>query len=326
MPILSETNIIKIDSQICSINALHSQCSLDIIPIEIEEGEISIDKLIIPYSFYQVNSTNNYIDLSYYLNTNPLNVMTYTCVIPQGNYSAVQFAFILQNLITSNTPILLTITYNRNTNQFNFLITNNYRMTFLFQTGMNSYRSSYVLIGCLQNDYQMLINVLFIPPNQINMNPIRYIDVQLNIVHPNIFESNRYIHRNLSCIPVITNPFNYITEIPINRSMKINHTIISHIEIQLIDNFQQPLNLNGEHFLLLLKIDKKRNVMTFKPNKIKEHIETKEALIHSMDPFVARDRSRAIPLKTKQTLIDIMKLKTKLLKYEIDENNIFDLS
>lgn len=278
------TNLIKIDSSKCAIDYTHSSCSLDIIPITVTNGSICVDTLILPYSFYQVNATNNVF--TYAVSSSTGSLQTVSVVLEYGTYSINEIiTFLNKNIPTT----LLQIKYSNNTNKVSFLLVQpipiapvvtptvtptitpittaivtqtvtpivtpviiTVSMALLF-SGFNSIGSA---LGFGVGDiYLNNSSPFIISPNQINVNPIRFIDLEINFLNPNVHSENLTIFRNLCTIPILCKPFQSIIYNPIDRKMPLNHQTINHIEIRLKDNFGQPLQLNGEHFILLLKVE-----------------------------------------------------------------------
>ena len=81
-----------------------SYCEWIIPVLEVPDGYhiyLSVQNCVIPYSFYNINSTNNYL---IYL----VNYIQYYIYIPQGNYNINQLITTLQSLMLTG----FNITYN----------------------------------------------------------------------------------------------------------------------------------------------------------------------------------------------------------------------
>ena len=212
-----------------------------IIPIiEVPDGYhiyLSVQNCVIPYSFYNINSTNNYL-------TYLVNQIQYYITIPQGNYNINQLITTLQSLMLSG----FTITYNNINNKLTF--------TYLTDFSLLDTSTIFPIIGFKLNTLYVSSSYSLISVNSINMHPIKCINVVSNLMTYNINKS--FVNNNtiLCCIPINNQPFSLIEYHNINN-FRINLfiNIISSIKIKLIDDSGNLLNLNGLNFSLTIQLD-----------------------------------------------------------------------
>ena len=206
------------------------------------KAHISLTDAVIPYSFYNVNSTND--TLNYELNS-----ISYQLQITHANYNITTFIAYLQ----SNLQAGFTITYNSATNKILFSHST-YDFSFL------SSSTCFELIGFIEgNTYTSSANNL---TSVIGINFFTIRNIQI--------VSSNFIMNNINTIT--PNQANIITSIPINSQMggiinynNINNisslvheiTNINSLHIRLEDQDSDILNLNGLHWSanLLLTIE-----------------------------------------------------------------------
>ena len=132
--------------------------------LEVQEGYyiyLSVQNVSIPYSFYNVNESNNKIE---YI----LNSQLYTVNIPSSNYNVNQFIEYLSSVMTN-----FTITYSSKTNKITF-VHNALNFTLLssstcykilgFKEGIN-YTSNNVSLTSVSCVNMMTVNSIFVLSN-----------------------------------------------------------------------------------------------------------------------------------------------------------------
>jgi len=212
-----------------------------IIPtLEVPDGYhiyLSVQNCVIPYSFYNINSTNNYL---IYL----VNHIQYYVYIPQGNYNINQLITTLQSLMLTG----FTITYNSINNKLTF--------TYITDFSLLDTSTIFPIIGFKLNTVYVASSYSLTSVNSINMHPIKCINIVSNLMTYNINKS--FVNNNtiLCCIPINNQPFSLIEYHNINN-FRINLFIntISNIKIKLIDDNGNLLNLNGLNFSITLQLD-----------------------------------------------------------------------
>ena len=198
---------------------------------------LSVQSVVIPYTFYNINSTNNILD--YVLSNNSGGQV----VIPYGNYNAINLATLL-----TTSMLNFTVKYNPITNKFTFT---NSSSEFTFETTS----TCFTILG-ITNSLRSSTNNIYTSTNCVNLLSNMCICIQSNLPTGNI-NSSKVSEGNILCsFPVETPPYSLITY-KNNNSFKTNlfSNTISYINIRVCDHLNQLIDLNGCHFNLTLQID-----------------------------------------------------------------------
>jgi hypothetical protein len=196
---------------------------------------ISVQNALIPYSFYNVNSSNNI--LNYYLN-----FTDYSVIIPIGNYNINQ---LISELMSSMQD--MTIKYNNIQNTLTFTHATDEFLIFSTSTCLG-------LIGLTttaRSTSKSLTSTIC-----INVNPIKCINIVSNLTTYSInkaFPNNASI---LCCVPVKTSPYSlieYVNQNNFKTNLYMNQ--LSELRIKLTDDYGNLINLNGCHFSLTVQLD-----------------------------------------------------------------------
>ena len=213
--------------------------SFELPTIEIQDNcylYLSIQYMSIPYSFYNINEYNNYLCYS-------INNITYTLYIDIGSYNINQ----LIEYINSNTDLVLT--YNSQTNKITFTSTYDF---VLFKTS-----NCLELLGFknnLTNYYSsnLLLTSVFV----CNLLSIQMINVISNYTTYNFTQNNANDLSIICSVPVNTSPNSLIIYKNTNNyrsNLFVNN--ISNISFKLIDQNNNPIQLNGCDFNLTIQFD-----------------------------------------------------------------------
>jgi hypothetical protein len=212
-------------------SGLTSDCEFYLPVIEIPSNfhiHVSIQNFVCPYTFYNINSSNNTL---IYLENSIANTITIT----NGNYNT-------NTLITELTSKMtrFTITYNSTTNKLTF-VNSLYDFTFStlstclsllgFSTGLSSSSKSLTSDKC------------------VNLCPYRCICISTNF---KTFSVNKKYSNNttlLASIPINTAPNSIIVYENKNNFKSNTFTNnINNIRIKLTDHNFNLLDLNGQHW------------------------------------------------------------------------------
>ena len=204
----------------------------------------------IPYSFYAVNKYNQYLDIEEKINNQ---TTQRTIVIPAGNYSAIDFSKTLKTLL-NNPNITYEIEYNKINNRYLISITTpNATAIFKFRTGENNNESCYKFLGLIKEDL-IINNVPLLSMNSIIMNDISYLQIRSDLGNNILSSSNE--DNIIEVIPINAVPYGYISYTPHQpNKYLLSSKTLSNIYIQLLDNNNNLVNLNGLSFLITIKID-----------------------------------------------------------------------
>lgn len=208
--------------------------------IEIPDGfhiYLSLQKASIPHTFYNINMTNNLLDISD--NTN--NIISY--IIPVGNYNMNQLVSYLQTTTGIN------IQYNSITNKLTFTNTKIWNIqsssTILSILGFND-------VTTVQSSLTFIIESI----HCANLASVKTINIATNVTTMNI---NKAIPNNnsiIASIPVNSPPYSIIQyENANNCRANLYINSLSMLNIKLIDDLGYLIDLNGVHYSMTFQID-----------------------------------------------------------------------
>jgi hypothetical protein len=226
-----------------------------------EEIRVSVINASIPYSFYNVNYANKYLDVRE-SDANGSNAVNYTLTLTEGNYNAIQFLSLFQSAINSRSASVgksftYVITYDKFTNKGTFSLSSlNAKSVFLFSSGSNQRFDCEYLLGFSGGDKTLTSSSPLTSNATINMSPYEaiYINSNLGIVN-NYYTKTSNLSPILLKVPITSLPFSYIQWE--NRSgdlltYRSSRQVISTIEIQIKDADGDDIDLqNGTWFLSL---------------------------------------------------------------------------
>ena len=208
--------------------------------LSIEEGYyiyLSVQNVSIPYSFYNVNESNNKIE---YI----LNSQLYTIYINSSNYNINQFIEYLSSTMTD-----FTITYSSRTNKITF-IHNAFNFTLL------SSSTCYKILGFKENINYTSNNYSLTSINCVNMMTVNSIFVLSNLMTYNI-SSSLPNSQNVLCQVLVNSPPNSIIHYSNTNHFRTNLFInrLTNINLKLVDEYNNAINLNGLNFIVTLQLD-----------------------------------------------------------------------
>ena len=196
----------------------------------------SVQHMSIPYTFYNINSTNNVL---YYT----VNSVSKSLTITPGNYNVNSLKSFLNTNMTG-----FTVSYSAIQNSYTF-VNSNYNFVFLSTStclsilGFSSQNNSSYLLSMTSNI-------------AVNLATIRCICIQTNLQTSNINKANVNNYSVLCSIPVDVAPYSIITYRNINN-FKVNTftNVISLLTIKLTDQFGQLIDLNGSNWSMTLQFN-----------------------------------------------------------------------
>lgn len=197
---------------------------------------VSVTHAVIPFTFYNINSTNNTLIYN-------VNGSVFTLTIPEGNYNITN----LLNFLNLNMPSF-TVTYNAINNKFTFVHST---YSFIF-TNSSTCLS---ILGFIQQDNNSS-GLILISNRAVNLAPIRCICISSNLKTFNIDKSQNNNYSTICSIPINTQPYSIITyENKGNFRMNSYTNIINTIAIKLMDQNGNMINLNGANWSMTLQFD-----------------------------------------------------------------------
>ena len=219
-----------------------SDCEYNLPLIEIPDGfhiYLSVVSCLIPYSFYNINSSNNTL----FYSVGGINLITLT--IPIGNYNVNSLLSVLKTNISS----AFTITYDNIKNKFTFTHTTN---DFMFMSSSTCLQ----ILGFNNNITILSTSLSLTSINCVNVYSIRSIQVNSNLITYNINKVQKNNFCILCSVPITCTPFSlieYINRTNFKTNLFLNK--ISNIKIKLTDDNGNLIDLNGCHYSLTLQLD-----------------------------------------------------------------------
>lgn len=205
-----------------------------------EKVYISVKNAVIPYSFYNVNNTNNKLDFT-------LNTFNYSITLTNGNYNV--------NTLKSHILSLLNI------NNFDWII--NYipkTNTFLFKHLINDFMFLYSstcfeLLGFKDNQNYSSISSTLESTISINLFTIKNIYVTSSNFILNNIDSNNHTKSNIICsIPVqgVQNSIIFYEDNAKHLIYNLNN--INNLRITLNDEDGDLIDFNNIHYSMTIEI------------------------------------------------------------------------
>lgn len=256
------SKIININSKDCTkiddnTNQIVNNINEPIVAREDEIITIEVIDCVIPFSCYNVNYLNKYLNV-FEAKLNGSHSATFTIEMPVGNYNVLQFASTLQTILNTNSPgnHTYTITYDKFTNKFTFTVGNNCQAIFLFKTGTDSYRDMQLLLGFYKKeDYYFDHNNPLISDSTANMSPIDSYYIHSNFLLANTYSSkSKNITDLLIKLPINVQPFAFVIYKPYTTlEYIINQNVVNYIYLSVRDSDGDLVNLNNNDWNISLK-------------------------------------------------------------------------
>ena len=220
-------------------NNLTSDCNFILPMIEVPSQHylyMSVIHAVIPYSFYQIDKSNNI--LSYTINSITLQVL-----IEPGNYNARQLSLYLTNNMTG-----FTITYNSIYNKFTFT---HISTDFIFNVGSTCFG----LLGISAVNLNSVSNQL-ISYQSIDLMPHKCLCVSSNLVTSSFNLSSQSELGVLISLPITSAPYSMITyRGDMSHQQCLYKNSFSSIHLRLTDQHGKSLDLNNIHWAITLQLN-----------------------------------------------------------------------
>ena len=219
-----------------------SICMYNLPQIEVPDGHtlyMSLQSAVIPYSFYCINSTNNYLEILE-------GVDTVAIIVPAGNYNVLQLVSYLQGELGNTYSLTYDsitgkVTLSNTTNEFTIKVAGTINVVLGFST---------------TTDTPSGISKSIIGINCVNLTQIRAINVEIDMPTYNVNVAQRYNQNILATIPVIAQPFGLVTyENPNNFRVNMFSCAMNMIKIKLVDNQANLIHLNGVNYQMCIQLD-----------------------------------------------------------------------
>jgi hypothetical protein len=202
---------------------------------------LNIAHVSIPYSFYNINTSNNVLKYSV-LST------IYTIIIPVGNYTVNNLLTQLKALFPSD----FTITYNGINNKFSFTHS---AQDFVFIFDINSIQSSCFGILGFSKNYQYSMNKVLTSDTMANLCPTCCLCISSTFLTQNISSISLNNSSILCSIPITVNPYTIISYSNSLFKVNLNTNILNAIQIKLSDQDGVLLDFNSIHWSITLNLE-----------------------------------------------------------------------
>lgn len=220
------------------INGSHCNCIFDLPSVQIPNQHhvhISVVNAIIPYSFYNINLSNNIL---IYI----VNGVSSTLNITVGNYNSIQLA----SYLTTNMPGF-TCYYNSIPNKFTFTNTQNFTFVSI-STCLKTL--GFVNLDTTSTGFALTSSFC------ANLQSIQCIHIKSNFLTGNINSSDLYIQDTICTIPVNTPPNSNIVFHNHNQfTTNLYSNILNDIVIKIVNQDNAILDLNGLDWSITLQLD-----------------------------------------------------------------------
>jgi hypothetical protein len=222
-------------------------------------GESILYSLIsatIPYTFYGLNKFNDKLDVRETIAGVVKPVRTIS--IPHGNYDAYSFAKKLTSLLNTAT-IEYAITYSKISNKFIiYTVKPGTSAEFLFTSGPNKKIHCHSFLG-FPDDFDVIINTQPLETGMITMNDIYHLQIKSDLGNQNVITSDS-IDNILDIIPITPSPMSFIYYSPnVPTKYLLSQSNLQSVKIELTDNMNRPIDLNGIPFVINIKVEVVKN-------------------------------------------------------------------
>jgi hypothetical protein len=220
-------------------NNLNTDCEFFLPLIEVPLQHtiyISVQHAVIPYSFYNINSTNNLLIYT-------LNSVQYSITIAQGNYNAYDLlAYLKVNMPNIN------ITYDSIVSKYTFSGTSS--ISFL------STSTCLEILGFPTSSSSTSINNVLTSTNCINLQSKHCICIQSNLQTGSLNNTHKNESNIICSIPIDKPPFSTITyQNHNNLRYNLYNNNISTLMLRLTDQNNNILDLNGCHWSISIQLE-----------------------------------------------------------------------
>lgn len=229
-----------------------SSCTFNLPNIEVRQDEkayVNVKQAVIPFSWYNVNETNNILNML-------IGIHSYSISIPFGNYNINQLISYLssQFLNFPGNDKGLTIAYSIQTNKLTF--THIHHTLQLLATS-----TCFELLGFNENTQYNATNTsgtiyVLTSVNGINLFVVRQVYIASdNFILNNVNASNPNDSNILASVSVTGNPNSVIQYENTTTRHLIHHlNNITNLQIKLLDQDSDLLNLNGVNWSVTLEL------------------------------------------------------------------------
>jgi hypothetical protein len=219
-------------------------CVFQIPTLELPDGYyvyISLQQAVIPYSFYSINSRNNYFHIE------DASGNSYSFTVEQGNYNITQMISALLAEMGGGWAIV----YKPITNKIQITNTLGVEFTVKADGTLNH------ALGFMEDADATSVSATLSSIHGINLNQIRAINVELANMPCSTINTAQPLNQNIiSTLPVTSAPYGmifYENQNGFRVNMYCSH--MNRIHIRLLDNLGQLMQMNNVNWQMTLQID-----------------------------------------------------------------------
>ena len=256
---MNETIEIYLNSETAKRRGDTSDCFFSIPIIQLDEEKetayVSLKNAVVPYSWYNVNSSNNLLFIT-------VGVNDYTLTITPANYNVNTLAVELVKLFELGN-MSFSVTYHSKTGKYDFKHAGE---DFVFKKESTCFE----LLGLTDQDHYSMAQIggkLIQSNASCNLFTVRQLLLcSDNFILSNISSASLSSKNIISCIPVSGNPGSII-HYQNDALHKIHHTQnLASLHIQIKNDINEIVNLNGVHWSCTLAI----HIITNPPIDVKK--------------------------------------------------------
>jgi hypothetical protein len=203
---------------------------------------LSVCHASIPYSFYNINGSNNILKYS-------ISSQIFTVTIPVGNYTSNNLLTVLQALLSVNN---FTVSYSGITNQFTFT-NSNFDFTFIYDP-QSIQSTCFGLLG-FSLTYQYSSNKKLTSDTMLNLCPTRCLCISSSFRTANIQTISLNNNSILCSIPINVNPYATITYQNPGYKTNLNSNIFNSVILNIKDQDGNYINFNSIHWSITLQLE-----------------------------------------------------------------------
>lgn len=213
-------------------------------------SSMRILRVYINGSFYNINSTNKYLTISYYDTLG--NDYENTISLPDGNYDVNTLKTKLQQSIRDESGLLsqFTIEYDAISNKYTFK-TNN---TTTFQFNKSVFNNSLLPVLGFENKDTLVANIIT-ATHMVDFSGYDNFYVRCPSAGLNVYSDKLDQYTDIVCIvPLNTSPFENVMYEPL-RPLTIQTSGFAQLQFRLTDKNNRLIDLNGGDWEMLIEIN-----------------------------------------------------------------------
>ena len=198
-----------------------------------------------PNSIYVINEYNNILSIT-------ISGVTTNYTIVKGNYNANTFITYLLSIL----PAGFTLTINT--------ITNKFTLGYTAPFSINANSTIYEVMGFLKSTVYNSVSNNIIMPFTCNFNGLQNLNIYLSSTNTENLDSfTQSTGGVIQTIPIVNGSNQILFQKTNNFEFIIKQEVMNTLEIELLDDLENPINFNNQHWNLTLKFTTIKDVDRF---------------------------------------------------------------